>query len=409
MQIACYRGLLPVVAILLGFQAQLAGEAPATIDALLETGLPSRRIDLVFLAEGYTQSELPTFRLHAAYVKDVLFSSEPFREYQNYFNAFAVSVSSSESGSDHPSLGMFRDTYFNSSYESYGLDHALTVPPNDRDPNIEHGYGKAYHLLEQLLPDWDVLVFLVNDPAFGGWGDARGVVCSADYFMGEVIAHELGHTLAGLGDEYSDAFPNDPEPVREEPNTTRETRREFIKWKAWIEDSTRIPTPSSALYENLVGLFQGARYQQQGWYRPKLRCRMNNWINLFCEVCTEALVKSICLRTGTVDSFSPQVARLHLTSAPVQLSVSPMSPAAHSLQTSWYIDGHRVAGPEDSRLALEISRASLGPGTHNVKVEVFDPTTMVRSDPEDLLKNEVIWEIQVSDRRTRRNPNRVFR
>ncbi|RPJ63592.1 MAG: hypothetical protein EHM23_01635, partial [Acidobacteria bacterium] len=83
MQIACYRGLLPVVAILLGFQAQLAGEAPATIDALLETGLPSRRIDLVFLAEGYTQSELPTFRLHAAYVKDVLFSSEPFREYQN--------------------------------------------------------------------------------------------------------------------------------------------------------------------------------------------------------------------------------------------------------------------------------------------------------------------------------------
>ncbi len=402
------RGLLAAV-ISLGLQAGLIAATAASIDTLFETGPSSRRIDLVFISEGYTESELPVFRLHAAYAKDVLFSSEPFKEYQSYFNAFALSVASPESGSDHPSRGIFKATYFNSSYDSYGLEQALTIPPNDRDPHIENGYGKAYHLLEQLLPNWDLLVFIVNDPAFGGWGDGRGIVCSADYYIGEVIAHELGHTLANLGDEYSDAFPDDPEPVIEQPNTTQETRREFIKWKAWIEDSTPIPTPNSSFYGRVVGLFEGARYHSEGWYRPKFRCRMNYLIKPFCEVCTEALVKSICARTGTVNSFSPEARRLQLTSDTLQLSVTPMRPVTHSLQASWYIDGYRVAGPDNSHLELEIDRAGLRPGTHEVKVELSDPTTMVRNDPEYLLKQEVTWEIQVSDRRTRRSRDSALR
>ncbi|MFB3905993.1 MAG: M64 family metallopeptidase [Acidobacteriota bacterium] len=399
------RHWVPAVGVWVGLQAALAA-TPPTIRTLFTTGPSARRIDIVFIAEGYTESEIPLFELHTAYANDRLFSSEPFKEYRNYFNAFVLSVASRESGSDHPSQGIFRDTYFNSSYDSYGLGHGLTIPPNDRDPDIENGYGKAYHLLEQVFPDWDLLVFIVNDPVFGGWGDRRGVVCSTNYYIGEVIAHELGHTLAGLGDEYADPFPNDPEPVVEQPNTTQETRRELIKWRAWIDDSTPIPTPVSASYRYVIGLFEGARYQEKGWYRPKFWCRMRNWINPFCEVCTEALVKSIYSRTGVVDSFSPPVARLHLTSDTLQLSVIPFLPATHSLRATWYIDGHRVAGPDDAYLPLEIRRGALRLGAHQVKVEVSDPTTMVRSDPEHLLKQEVEWEIQVSDRRPRRSRER---
>lgn len=399
------RGVL-TAAILVSFQIGLVAETPATVNTLFETGSSSRRIDLVFISEGYTESELPIFRLHAAYAKDVLFSSEPFKEYRNYFNAFALSVASPESGSDHPSQGIFKTTYFNSSYDSYGLGQALTIPPNDRDPDIENGYGKAYHLLEQLLPNWDMLIFIVNDPVFGGWGDSRGVICSADASIGEVIAHELGHTLANLGDEYSDAFPDDPEPLVEQPNTTQETRRELIKWKAWIEDSTPIPTPNSTYYSRVVGLFEGARYHSKGWYRPKFRCRMNYLINPFCEVCTEALAKSICARTGILDSVSPEERRVQLDFDALALSVTPMRPATHTLQVSWYIDGQRVSDPDDSHLGLEISRAGLRPGLHRVTVEVFDPTPLVRTDPENLLKAEVTWEIQVSDRRNRRTQAR---
>jgi len=399
------RWCLLAAVILFALQAGAVAQTPATIDTLLETGSSSRRFDIVFISEGYTESELPTFRLHVAYAKDVLFSSEPFKEYQNYFNAHALSVASPESGSDHPSRGIFKATYFNSSYESYGLEEALTIPPNDRDPDIENGYGKAYRLLDQLFPNWDLLIFIVNDPVYGGWGDRRGVICSADYYIGEVIAHELGHSLADLGDEYSEPFPGDPEPVIEQPNTTQETRRELIKWKAWIEDSTPIPTPNSSFYSGVIGLFEGARYQRKGWYRPKFRCRMNYLNSPFCEVCTEALVKAICSRTGTVASFSPEDRRLHLTSHTLRLSVTPMRPITHLLQASWYIDGVPVAGPDDSDLELEITRAGFRPGMHQIKVEVSDPTDMVRDDPEHLLNEEVIWEVQVSDRQPRGSRN----
>ncbi len=401
------RWCLLAAVISFALQAGLAAQTPATIDTLLETGSSSRRIDIVFISEGYTEPELSTFGLHAAYAKDVLFSSEPFKEYQNYFNAYALSVASPESGSDHPSRGIFKATYFNSSYESYGLEEALTIPPNDRDPDIENGYGKAYRLLDELLPNWDLLIFIVNDPAYGGWGDNRGVICSADYYIGEVIAHELGHSLANLGDEYSLAFPGDPDPVIEQPNTTQETRRDLIKWKAWIEDSTPIPTPNSSFYSGVIGLFEGARYQRKGWYRPKFRCRMNYLNSPFCEVCIEALVKAICSRTGTVSSFSPEDRRLHLTSQTLKLSVTPMRPITHLLQASWYIDGVRVAGPDDSHLELEITRAGFRPGMHQIKVKVSDPTDMVRNDPEHLLEEEVTWEIQVSDRQPRRSRNRT--
>ena len=92
--------------------------------------------------------------------------------------------------------------------------------------------------------------------------------------------------LAGLGDEYTTANPGYPD--IEEPNTTRETNRTAIKWKAWIDASTPVPTPPTN--PNLVGLFEGAHYHPTGWYRPKLNCLMRNFGVGFCEVCQEALV-----------------------------------------------------------------------------------------------------------------------
>ncbi|HEY2932095.1 MAG TPA: M64 family metallopeptidase, partial [Acidobacteriota bacterium] len=237
----------------------------ARIQQILATGPLDKRINIVFLSEGYSSVELPQFVADAQNVMQYLITVEPYNEYRNYFDAFAISVASNQSGSDHPSAGIFRDTYFNSSYESYGLARALTIPPNDRDPNPANGYAKAYALLEGLMPQWHLIVFIVNDPAFGGWGDKKGAIGSAHNFLPELVAHELGHSFAGLNDEYADSFPQDPDPVVEEPNTTQETRREFIKWKAWIADTTPVPTPQTPEYAGVVGLFEGARFQVSGW------------------------------------------------------------------------------------------------------------------------------------------------
>ena len=80
-------------------------------------------------------------------------STPPFNAYRSYFNAFAISVASVQSGADHPLSGVFHNTYFNSSYGSYGVERLLTIPPNDQDANYADGEGKLTALLQAFVPD----------------------------------------------------------------------------------------------------------------------------------------------------------------------------------------------------------------------------------------------------------------
>src|SRR5690606_922508 len=102
------------------------------------------------------------------------------------------------------------------------------------------------------------------------------------------------HSFADLGDEYSSAYPGYPD--IEEPNTTRETRREFIKWNHWIEEATPVPTPAISAYSGVIGLFEGAHYHASDWYRPKRECKMRSLGQEFCAVCGEAIVIALAER-----------------------------------------------------------------------------------------------------------------
>ena len=100
-----------------------------------------------------------------------MLSHSPYQEYRTYCNAFAISVPSNQSGSDHPANGTnssnFRDTYFNSSYDSTS-DYLISIPPNFVDTNFSHGQGKIDALLQTFMPECHVPVLLVNDFTPGG-------------------------------------------------------------------------------------------------------------------------------------------------------------------------------------------------------------------------------------------------
>jgi hypothetical protein len=395
-----WRSAFQLTILMVALSSRLLYCAPPLVEPLWVTGPPANRIDIVFLSEGFTEADLTYFHAQTSKLLNGLLKHEPFSSYRGYFNLYALFVASAEKGSDHPSVGQFRDTYFNSSYDSYGLPHALTIPPNGYDPDPSHGYGKAHDLLAQVLPEWDMLVFIVFDGAWGAWGDDRGVVISSHALSLQSLLHELGHALAGLGDEYDDPFPEDPAPIVEEPNTTRETRREMIKWKAWIAEQTPIPTPNTGAYSEVVGLFEGARYNSFGWFRPRLQCMMRDMFSPFCEVCREALTRSIYRRVSPIDFFQPAERRLAL--APGQatnLSVEAMRPVDHSLTTRWFVDGTPVAQAVDS---ISITAEGLGTGIHRAAAQVSDETPHVRSDPDGVLRDVVVWEIHVAGSETER-------
>ena len=360
--------------------------AQASLQTILTNGPTSNRLNVVVLSEGYTSAQLAQFSVDATNAVNALLSHPPYQEYRAYFNAYAIKVASVESGSDHPSWPQNRDTYFNSSYDSVS-DRLITIPAGST------GQGRVDALLNTFMPKCQLPVLLVNDSTPGGSdGFDKTAITSIGYGLSEILTHETGHVLANLGDEYSDAYPGFPD--TEEPNTTQQTNRLLIKWKAWISTNTPIPTPTS-VGDGVVGLFVGAHYHTTNWYRPELNCAMGSQDSPFCAVCSEALVLAIYQRVRPVDSFSPASTNVSVTTTQaLAFSVVPLQPATHNLDVQWFTNGVPRSGATNSSFTL--LPQSLPNGTNWVSAVVRDNTSLVRNDPTNLLGQTVRWADNVS-------------
>jgi hypothetical protein len=381
---------LMVAALTLGPPCVLAQPAMQTI---LTNGPVSNRLNIVVLSEGYTSGQLAQFAVDVTNAVNALLSHPPYREYRNYFNAFAISVASAQSGSDHPSSGIYRDTYFNSTYDPYA-DYLITIPSDST------GQGRARALLQTFMPNCQLPILLVNDPTYGGSdGFDTTAIASTGAVLGEmppyppgILTHETGHVLANLGDEYTTPYPGFPD--TEEPNTTQQTNRLLIKWKAWISTNTPIPTPET-VGEGVVGLFEGAHYHETGWYRPELNCAMGNLGAEFCSVCSEALVLAFYQRVRPVDAFSPANTSFSVSSTQaLTFTLSLLQPTTHNLDVQWFTNG--VAWTGATHLGLTLSPESLFNGTNWISARVNDLTSLVRDDPANLLSQTVTWTVDVT-------------
>jgi hypothetical protein len=356
---------------------------PARFQLLELNGLASNRISVVFLSEGYTASQSNAFALHATNALNALFSWEPCQHYRAGFNASMIFVASRQSGSDHPASGVKHDTYFNSTFDS--SDRVITIP---LDAN---GQGKVDDLLANFVPDCSLAILLVNDLTPGGSdGFGRTAICSVAASSADILRHETGHVIANLGDEYDS--PNPGFPNTEEPNTTRETRLAFLKWKNWVDPATPLPTAPTFDFVDTIGLFEGAHYHSSGWYRPRLNCAMREIVVPFCEICREALVLSFYAHIRPVDAWAPASHTVSLTgSIPLTLRVDTVP--VESLAIQWRTNATPV--PAATNRQFTIGPQLLNTGSNQVSVTVRDITPCVRTDPAGALSQTIEWTLQV--------------
>ncbi len=386
--------MLPCV--LAGWVLLFCTSVPAQVQppllTLLTNGFGSNRLNVVFLSEGYQTNQLGQFLTDATNALNSLLTLPPYQEYSNYFNAFALKVASTNSGSDH--VGSPVNTYFNSTYDLN--DVLITIPPNFADANASHGQGKVDALLQTYQPNCQLSVLLVNDVVPGG-SDGVGKTAIAARASGSFmyLVHETGHVLANLADEYTQTntsgFPN-----IEEANTTQQTNVSLIKWRNWIDtNATPIPTPPTSQFQYATGLFQGAQYHTAGWYRPQLNCTMGSYGSPFCAVCSEALVLAIYQHVRPVDNFAPVSTNFSVTtSSPLTFNLSLLQPSTHSLGVQWFTNGVAVTGATSPTLTL--LPAFLGNKTNAVSATVRDATPLVRTDPTNFLSQTVTWTVVVN-------------
>jgi len=248
----------------------------------------NNKVDVAFLAEGYTVAEMDKFRNDVKRVWTYMSGLEPYKTYKDMFNIYAVESASEESGTDIPNQGIYRNTILNTTYSTFDIDRYLTTFDT-----------KAIHDVAASVP-YDHVIILVNADTYGGGGfyNFYSAATVDNYLSLKVIVHEFGHGFAGLGDEYyiaDDANENmyriDREPW--EPNLTSLVDFDR-KWKNMIAPTTPIPTPLTVEYSGTIGVFEGGGYMSKGMYRPMQDCIMkSNTPAEFCPVCIKAIEKAI--------------------------------------------------------------------------------------------------------------------
>lgn len=251
-----------------------------------KSGSSEEKVDLVFVAEGYTAAEEDKFIEDAKRFMEALFKTAPYNQRRSDFNVWAVAVDSEESGTDYSGKGIYKNTALNTGYYTFGVDRYLTT--QDMKPIRDAVWN---------VPT-DAIFLLINADTYGGGGMYNFYACGTAGHpkTPEVFTHEFGHSFAGLGDEYyssevaySDFYNLNYEPW--EPNIT--TLKDFgSKWEDMLEKSTPVPTPATPENVGKLGVYEGGGYVSKGVYRPMQSCMMND-LKAFCPVCQRAILRMI--------------------------------------------------------------------------------------------------------------------
>ena len=345
--------------------APLASPPPGDAILVRGSGDAANRLDLVFLADGYTADELTTFADDVERVTAYLLTVEPYASYSDLFNVWRIDRASAESGSQLPGRPPL-DTAYGCYYGCSGLDRLVCC---DEDAVMGE--------VAQTLPEAEGVMVLVNEDTYGGSGGFSYATSTARHPDGDQIAaHEIGHTLVGLWDEYPYGIDGDPAFDGEGANCA--AREASPPWDEWMD------APG-------VGTFPVCSFGN--YFRPtETSCMMNTLQDGYCPVCRQEAIFAIYARLpGLVNSVVPApgervVAR---SSGPSVVFEIDANEPAHGLQFDWYVDDELFA-EDQRRFDLRCSGAN-----GELMLKVTDTTPWVRDDPYWLTWDEVgPWSVK---------------
>jgi hypothetical protein len=299
--------------------------------SIVENGAPAEKVDILVIAEGYTEAELPKFHKDAERMVGKLFATEPFKSRKSDFNVRALDLVEPASGVNRPRTHDDRRTATGVQYNIFDSERYVLTLDDHRMRDVASS------------APYDFIEILVNEKQYGGGGifNDQATSCVDSAFAEYIFVHEFGHHFAALADEYytspvsytTSGAAEHPEPW--EPNVTadgahpkwatdkdaplptpwdkeafekhsREVQKERARIRAANEPESvmdKLFTEERAWetqflgsqkYAGKVGAFEGAAYEPRGLYRPEVDCIMFTRDEVgFCRVCRKAIERII--------------------------------------------------------------------------------------------------------------------
>jgi Ca2+-binding RTX toxin-like protein len=348
-----------------------------TLSPVRVTGDPANRVNVIFAGDGYHASQIETlYKTHIDNAVSYFFDggplSEPFTRYDGFFNIYRANIVSAESGADDPALGVFRDTALDASYGYDGRTQRLlyvnNVKTSDAVSAALAGTGVGA----------DMVLVSVNETKYGGGGGQYAVYAGGNPSAYEIALHELGHSYAGLADEYTE-YPDNTAWNGWEPGSPNLTMDPTgAKWSHWLG------------YEQPgigeIGAYEGGnQYYELGIFRPSLISKMSALGFAFDAVAREQFILNFYEKVDPIDDHTPNENPI-VDSDWIGVTLIDED----VIDVHWSVDGQTIL--DGNSTTFDLSDNGFGLGTFEVAAVAYDQTDWVRIHPE-LTHQRVQWTI----------------
>lgn len=259
------------------FEEDVLGEP----ELIIGSGAKKRMFNVLVLPEGYREEEMAQFHDDVRHMVEGFSQTSVYAENLELFNVWSQDVKSAESGISEPGASA-KDTAFNVAFGDNQRAPRRCIMPaaswNGTSVANMRRFGRAVNA--------DVIVLLANVAEHGGCArKSEGFLVISSLRTGAgpgyVLAHELGHALFGLADEYGGTSTT----CQRGPNLG--SRLDALPWSDLIASDTPLPTTDAP--EGTVGAFIGGGICDTGRYRPESTCTMRQSGASFCAVCAREM------------------------------------------------------------------------------------------------------------------------
>ncbi|MEE1772343.1 M64 family metallopeptidase [Streptomyces sp. JV185] len=381
-----------------------------TVGEQAVTGSSDDRLDVVIIGDGYTSDQQDDFHADATAKWADITALEPYKSYQGLFNVWTVDAVSNESGiSGDPGAGTVRDTALGSYFWCSDIERLICA---DIDKVAAYA-AKA--------PAADLVVVIANSTKYGGAGysglQAEGYpfngvsTLSSDHPSSSLIAaHEIGHSVGLLDDEYTYAeygtwTGGEPGGINSTTYTPAQLTEKRAKWYRWLG----LADPAGGT----VGTYEGSAYYPLGLYRPTASSIMRELSNTeFNLPGREAMIAgfyragnalSSTVDTGTAVGPGRRIT-VDLADLRTAGAIAHRPGAATGLariDLRWYVDGVEKFS---ARGRTSVTPASLGVRAdgrgHKVTAEAVDRTGAIRDPAVRALATDTLsWSVRATGHR----------
>ncbi|PIY51266.1 MAG: hypothetical protein COZ06_04995 [Armatimonadetes bacterium CG_4_10_14_3_um_filter_66_18] len=267
-----------------------------------------------------------------------------------------------------------------------------TAPPWDPNDRQNGLHWDDYNALRDrlFLPwqrdgrGWVTHLAMPNSDSGGGGAGRRPDQRVGDAMIAgnkiEDFFHEFSHTAMGLGDKYIGwGVWGGASASGESPVATHWTQRGRVRWRAWIEPNTPVPTPYDRAHLHKVGVFEGATHRLGYIFRATPTCIMavSQFRDGLCPMCIQRATQRAYEWVDVFDATYPVRKELTLRQpGRARFAIRRVKPEPDTHRVEWRLNGKRVATGTDE---VEVDLGALP--AYTLTCTVTDETALIRPDP----------------------------